>query len=377
MAYLSPQLPSPLTAPAWFGASTDQPLDLAARIHAQLQDKKHRERWKYTRVQPILDLLNQPVADSDELDLPAEIIQSSLRRDQAPAEIPVFFADGLMSTLDAAPEAMAHLCYNSSIRVLDVKGESSQPLRLEAGHLTQPLIIRLGEGAKLELHESYPSGDAAQLQTLWIDMQRGSQLIHARNNFSDSTHWQFLRVRIGQDATYRLHTHAQGATLRRQDMQVICAGQGAHAEVTSAAFVSNKLHLDQQITIEHQAPHTTSQQRFHNIADGGAKITFNGRIHIHRQCPGVDANLSNKNLSIGKGATINTKPELEIYTDDVKCSHGSTIGSIDPDHLFYFASRGIPAQQAQSLLMKAFLGTCITGPLAAAASEQMQFHTAG
>ena len=93
-------------------------------------------------------------------------------------------------------------------------------------------------------------------------------------------------------------------------------------------MVAERLNLDQQITIEHQ-PHTTSRQRVHNIVADRGKSTFNGRIHIHEGAKNSDAQLSNKNLGLGANATINTKPELEIYNDDVSCAHGATIGQLD------------------------------------------------
>ena len=91
----------------------------------------------------------------------------------------------------------------------------------------------------------------------------------------------------------------------------------------------------------------------------GAKVTFNGRIHIHEHCGSVDANLSNKNLALANGATINTKPELEIYTDDVKCAHGATVGELDETQLFYLRSRGVPLADAQDLMVLAFLAEAI------------------
>jgi len=371
MAHLTLELPRPADPPAWFANGSAEALN--QQLQAALNHKSHRERWKYTRVQPILDMLEQPAQPLVFSNLPDGITQHSTTHQSSDAPSRVFFADNLAATLQQAPEAAAWLCYQDAALVLDVQGEVSEPLVIREAALHQPLIIRLAANASLDLREIYdPSSTQAQLQSIWIDMQPGSRLLHSRNSFSAATHWQYLQVNIARDATYQLHNHCTGADLKRQDIQLVCAEPGAHAAVTSAALIGSKTHLDQQITVEHRAPHTTSQQTFHNIAAGGAKVTFNGRIHIHERCGGVDANLTNKNLSLGDNAVINTKPELEIYTDDVKCSHGATVGSLDPDHLFYFASRGIPPQQARTLLSQAFLQVCTAGPLAEQAQQHLQ-----
>ncbi len=370
MAHVNLELPAAAAPPKWFGTVTEQSLN--QQLNGALNHKMHRERWKYTRVPPVLALLKEPGAPF-ETQLPEGVTLRHVAHDSMDTPAQVFFGEALAETLQHAPEATAWLCYQPNVQVLDVEAEVSEPLILKGAALHQPLIIRLAANASLDLHEIYDGNEgSSQLQSIWIDMQPGSRVQHSRNSFTTGTHWQYLRVNIGRDATYHLHNHSAGAELRRQDMQLICAAPGAHAEVTSAAFIGSKTHLDQQITVEHRAAHTTSEQTFHNIAAGGAKVTFNGRIHIHEHCASVDANLSNKNLSLGDNAVINTKPELEIYTDDVKCSHGATVGSLDQDHLFYCASRGIAPQQARTLLSQAFLQVCTLGPLAESAQQFLQ-----
>ena len=136
-------------------------------------------------------------------------------------------------------------------------------------------------------------------------------------------------------------------------------------------MVAERLNLDQQITIEHINPHTTSRQRVHNIVADRGKSTFNGRIHIHEGAKNSDAQLSNKNLGLGANATINTKPELEIYNDDVSCAHGATIGQLDDNQLFYLCSRGVAPAVARRLLCEGFLQQCVDGPLADAAGPAL------
>jgi Fe-S cluster assembly protein SufD len=135
-------------------------------------------------------------------------------------------------------------------------------------------------------------------------------------------------------------------------------------DLIGAYVVAGDTHLDQQFLVEHRAPDTTSRQTFHGIGAGKGTAVFNGRIHIHKDSPGSDARLTNKNLALHPEATINTKPELEIYTDDVKCAHGATVGQLAEDSIFYLQSRGVSQNDAKALLCQAFLKSCIAGPLA-------------
>jgi Fe-S cluster assembly protein SufD len=113
--------------------------------------------------------------------------------------------------------------------------------------------------------------------------------------------------------------------------------------------------VDNQICVEHCVPHGTSNHDYKGIAGDQGRIIFNGRIHILPGASQTSANLSNKNLLLSQGAEIDSKPELEIYNDDVKCSHGTTIGKLDPDMRFYMQSRGIDATAAQRMLSMGFI----------------------
>ena len=230
-----------------------------------------------------------------------------------------------------------------------------------------PVLLSLGRNAEATLLENFV-GNLKPQNTLWISLAESSRLKHSRNSLDQAQlHWQYLAVDIGKNADYLLNNHTTGAGLRRQDIQIRISGQGANAELISAAMIGGKMALDQQVTLEHLVPNGKSKQVVHNIVADGGKCTFNGRIHIHEGASGTDATLANKNLGLGKNATINTKPELEIYTDDVTCAHGATIGQLSDQELFYLTSRGISPQAAQALLSEGFLRQCTQGPLAEAA----------
>ena len=114
-------------------------------------------------------------------------------------------------------------------------------------------------------------------------------------------------------------------------------------------------HVDHTTVIEHLKPHTTSDQVFKGALNGSARGVFQGNIIVHRGADGTDGQLSNKTLLLSPGTEINSKPQLEIYADDVKCGHGSTAGELDEEALFYLRSRGIPEPQAKAILVEGFL----------------------
>jgi Fe-S cluster assembly protein SufD len=130
---------------------------------------------------------------------------------------------------------------------------------------------------------------------------------------------------------------------------------GADLVMRGVFIARTKTHVDHQICIEHVAPQCTSDQIFKGIAGESGKAVFNGRIHIHPGAKGSDAKLSNKNLLLSNGAEIDSKPELEIYNDDVKCAHGTTVGQMDSQQQFYLQSRGIDAQAAKRMLGVGFI----------------------
>ena len=179
------------------------------------------------------------------------------------------------------------------------------------------------------------------------------------------------QVQQAARSRYTRQQYLTGSNRRRSETQILLNEPEASAEITGAYVVEGGTHLDQQIILEHRAADTRSEQRFHGIGAGKGMAVFNGRIHIHPGAPRSDAGLSNRNLALHPEAVINTKPELEIYTDDVRCSHGATVGQISEDSLFYLRSRGLSPADAKRMLCRAFINECIEGPLAEPAEEAL------
>lgn len=358
MADLS--LPKTIDAPIWLeGETADQ---ISDRLHQALNSSAHRERWKYTKADGILANVAAP-----------SIAPALDGTEQAGLEITLGQLDHALPGIDfqQGPEASARLCYADQAVIIDVTQHAPEPLRIHHRDSTLPVIVRLAANSSLTMLEIADSSDAMQ-QSIWIDLGENARLHHSRNALDPcENHWQYLNVRLQQGANYRLNNHVAGSKLRRQDIHLVLDGQGSEATLVSAGRVRRKDALDQQVTVEHRQPRGSSKQTVHNIVADGGKCTFNGRIHIHEGASGTDAQLSNKNLGMGDHATINTKPELEIYTDDVSCSHGATVGTISQEALFYLMSRGVSPDTAEALLSQGFLRQCIDGRLAEEALQSL------
>ncbi len=162
------------------------------------------------------------------------------------------------------------------------------------------------------------------------------------------------RVELGRDANYRAHILDTGMRLGRQDLKLVLAEPGASAEIDGTVVIGSGQHVDYHTTLEHQTGHTNSREVFRVLADGNGVGVLNGRVHIHPDADDSHSNLNIGSLPLGEKARINAKPELEIYSEEVTAAHGATIGQLDEEALFYLRSRGIAAEDANTLLKLGF-----------------------
>jgi Fe-S cluster assembly protein SufD len=170
--------------------------------------------------------------------------------------------------------------------------------------------------------------------------------------------------------------------LSRNDLQVELRGKGAETSLHGLFMAQGNGHIDNHTVVDHAAPHCSSREDYRGVlADKGRGI-FNGKILVQVGAQKTDAELQSRNLLLGPGAEIDTKPELEIYADDVKCSHGATTGQLDPDAMFYLRAKGISQLEARSMLVTAFtqvivdrIGSAELRAPVAAAVEQRLAHT--
>ena len=149
-------------------------------------------------------------------------------------------------------------------------------------------------------------------------------------------------------------TDAFGGRLVRNDLSFHLLGSGAEVQLNGLYLADGKQHVDNHTTVEHAVPHCDSRETYRGILGGKASAVFNGRVHVHPDAQRTDAQQSNQNLLLTDDAIIHTKPELEIYADDVKCTHGATIGQLDREALFYLRSRGLAHDEARRMLVDSF-----------------------
>jgi Fe-S cluster assembly protein SufD len=253
--------------------------------------------------------------------------------------------------------------------VIEFEGEQQAPL--EVLHVSLPemdsasyhlrCVMKLAPHARALLIERYVGIDGARHFTnaaLQVRLEAGAQLTHVRSQEESPQGFHIGRVLVHQaaDSRYISHNLQTGSAWSRLDLAVELAAGGAEAELDGLYAVTGRQHIDNHTRVDHLAPHTASRELYRGILDGHGRAVFNGKVVVAKHAVKTDAAQANHNLLLSRGAEIDTKPELEIYADDVKCSHGATIGRLDDQQLFYLRSRGIDAEAARALLIGAFAG---------------------
>jgi len=226
--------------------------------------------------------------------------------------------------------------------------------------------LMLGKGAEATLIEYFVGVEnaAAGLSNIatYLSIQENASLTHYRLQMENMKQFHVGRVDVKQarDSRYTLHAVELGGSLSRADIVVNLAETGANCELNGLFVASGRQHIDHHTRIDHNAPHCTSREQYRTVLDGRAHAVFNGKIVVAEGAVKTDSAQSNGNLLLSKNAEIDTKPELEIYNDDVKCAHGVTVGQLDENQLFYLKSRGLSETEARQLLTFAFADEVLT-----------------
>ena len=222
--------------------------------------------------------------------------------------------------------------------------------------------IRLAAGAKLTLIE-IASGQGQYLHNpvSEIVLGEGATLCHIRlqNESAQAFHLATVYAEIAERATYDGFTLSIGGRVARTDVHVRLHGSGGHAAINAAQLLRGRQHSDFTTVMRHDAPHCASRQTVKHVLAGSARGVFQGRIEVARAAQKTDGYQMNQALLLSPDAEIDCKPQLEIFADDVKCSHGATVGELDADQLFYLVSRGVPRAEARAMLVRAFLGEAL------------------
>jgi len=345
-----------------------------------LQPRALRESWKYTRVDPFLDGLLALTGDQGAMDvstLPEGIHQDGIRC-RAFTDLDATASDWLREHLLPSGQSplagLVGLIADGGLYV-EVDGTVREPLRLRTGPGCSVVVLRLAPGARLTVNEVIDSSSEGPLTAQWLllALDDGASLdLHRRALGPHGQHYGCLQAHLRRGARLRLEQHAVGADTRRLENRVRLEEPEARLELSGASAVAAGRQLDQQLSVDHAAAGTVSRQRIHGIVAARGRATCNGRIHILPQAPGSDAALNNRNLALADNAGINSKPELEIYTDDVRCAHGATVGQLSSESLHYLRSRGIPEGRARQLLYQAFLAECVDAEHREAVMTELQ-----
>ncbi|MDO9009623.1 MAG: Fe-S cluster assembly protein SufD [Thiobacillus sp.] len=225
-------------------------------------------------------------------------------------------------------------------------------------HLRHLVVLEAGAEAVLVEHNLGAPGLAYWHNSVTeIVLGEGAQLTHLKldENSAAATHTGLTLVQQARDSRYRALSLNVGARVARHDTRVHLDEAGATCQLDGVFIATGRRHIDQHLHVEHRAPHTGSKQTWRGIADGRGRGIFDARVVVQPGARKADAQQSSRNLLLSPHAEIDVKPQLEIYTDDVKCGHGATVGQLDPAEIFYLRSRGIDADTARALLLRGFV----------------------
>ena len=250
---------------------------------------------------------------------------------------------------------------DKEIRILNVIDNTSSE------QVTYPrIIVNVGKNSNISILEEVRFlGNKKNLvnSVTNFSLDAGSNVEHVLiDDFSENT-YQISNILVKQkkDSTFSSYNYSNGKMLARKDFIIELKEKGAHCDLRGVYLADQNNHIDHHTIIEHEDEHCTSNELYKGILSGKSTAVFNGRIHVHNAAQKTDAIQSNQNLLLSDNAIIHTKPELEIYADDVKCTHGATIGQLDEKGIFYLRARGIKREEAQKMMMRAYIGEVLSG----------------
>lgn len=368
---------------------------------------RRRERWRYTDLEPLatggFDLAPGS-ADGPAIEAAAKLLSDGAFGD--PANRLVFVDGERVASLSARAPAGLDVA-EIEARWPEFVASFASPLRaaehplavLNTAFARRGVWIRVPAGTAvpapvhLVLIGSARPHVAAQPRIV-IDVERGARVTfvqHFVDCAPESTSWtngvtQLNQAPESRVELYRLQRHARGiahtsllaahladaAELRagyidiggrlvRNDVSIVLGAAGARVDLFGLLLAGAGQHVDDHTLIRHAAGATVSRENFRAIIGERGRGVFNGKVIVERGCQRIDASQSNDNLLLGANAEIDTKPELEIYADDVKCSHGTTVGELDDEQLFYLRARGLDAADARRVLTEAFAAVIVEG----------------
>ena len=235
-------------------------------------------------------------------------------------------------------------------------------ITLDAGARLSIIEVMRGEGTYL--HNAVTS----------VSVAAGATLTHVRlqEEGPEAFHVNTTFAQIAERGTYDAFVLTLGARLARTEVHARLAGPGGAVHLNGAQLLGGTQHADITTVVAHDAPGCSSRQTVKNVLDGRSRGVFQGKIEVARVAQKTDGYQMNQALLLSPAAEIDCKPQLEIYADDVKCSHGATVGELDADQLFFLRSRGIPLAEARAILVRAFLTEALDVVADGAARDMME-----
>ncbi len=218
------------------------------------------------------------------------------------------------------------------------------------------VVEEVSEAAVVEEYVSLGGGDHFSNVVTELVVGESSVVEHYMIERESSSAYNIgtLRIQQGRDSNVASHTVLFGGALVRNNVHPVLGGEGAHCVINGLFMPTGRQHMDNFMRVEHASPHCDSRQFYNGILDQNAHGVFSGRIIVHKAAQKTDAKQTNRNLLLSDAAQIDSKPQLEIYADDVKCTHGATIGQLDDEAVFYLQARGISEEAARALLLFGF-----------------------
>ncbi len=300
-----------------------------------------QERWKYTNLPRALKGLN---LSSASLGWGAGNV--ALLNEDAPGAKQ--YADTALWDLNTAQSKdVKFITSNETVEINAADGQWLSPR----------LIIHVKDNEEMTVIERQSGqGGYFKNQVVQIVIGKNAKLRHYRlyDESANGVTSIFTHATIARDARYEAFNMVVGAGTIRNQIHTELQGENADCTLGGINLLKGEQHADTTITIEHQAPNCTSNQTYKSVLDGRAHCVFQGKVHVHQIAQKTDGYQLSNALILSPEAEMDTKPELEIYADDVKCSHGATTGRLDDTSLFYLRARGIPEDKARSLLINAF-----------------------
>ena len=333
------------------------------------------ESYHYTDLKTLLRAIPPLAAAANEASAPALRIPGAYtlmiangviqNASTAPAGVIVGDADGGVLTL--RDDVLVHVNNALANRALSLTLESSvdpviqieRRIEGEAAHVADALKIFVADGATTTIIETFSGSDAAHVgnHATYMALGKGAEVTHITVDLSAraTSHFATNEYHLADGAKLRTLVIHLGSGLARTNVFPRMDGPNAHADITGLNLVSDGQHADITMETLHAVPHTSSQPLFKSISRGRSKAVVQGKLVVARDAQKTDAKFMHQGLMLSDEAEILSKPELEIYADDVVCGHGSTCGKLDEDSLFYLLSRGIPKAEAETMLVRGFI----------------------